>query len=104
MITTRGRVTGSAVTTAVGFIEHPGGVLVVAAGSEVADWALNLRSDARCTATIGDTTRAYEARELNESARSDAIRDLILKYGTPAERLGRGPAFELSPSSAGDRS
>jgi hypothetical protein len=26
-----------------------------------------------------------------------AVRELILKYGTPAERLGRGPAFRLRP-------
>jgi len=26
-----------------------------------------------------------------------AVRELILKYGTPAERLGRGAAYRLRP-------
>jgi hypothetical protein len=33
-----------------------------------------------------------------------AIRDLILRYGTPAERLGSGPAFRIravEPASTG---
>jgi len=79
--------------------------LLVAAGDEEADWALNLRSFARCTATIGERTTDYEAHELSGRARSDAIRELILKYGTPAERLGRGPAFrlELGGLNAGSR-
>ena len=32
--------------------------------------------------------------------RSDAIVALILRYGTPAERLGAGPAFRLEPTDA----
>ena len=80
-----------------GFAELPGGRLYVAAGSRDADWALNLRSNTSCTATIGERTGRYEARQLDEPARNEAIRALILKYGTPAERLGWGPAFELTP-------
>jgi len=34
-------------------------------------------------------------RPLDGAARNAAIGALILKYGTPAERLGRGPAFRL---------
>ncbi|HET9850999.1 MAG TPA: hypothetical protein VFP56_00670 [Candidatus Limnocylindrales bacterium] len=30
-----------------------------------------------------------------------AIRELILRYGTTAERLGRGPAFRLRRQSPG---
>jgi len=97
LLETRGRVSGNLVSTAVGFVEEANGSLVVAAGSEDADWALNLRFTARCTATIGERTFACEARELSDEARSAAIRSLILKYGTPAERLGRGPAFLLQP-------
>jgi hypothetical protein len=35
------------------------------------------------------------AEPLDGAARNAAIASLILKYGTPAERLGRGPAFRL---------
>jgi deazaflavin-dependent oxidoreductase (nitroreductase family) len=98
LLETRGRVTGAAVATPVGFVEQPDGVLLVAAGAEDADWALNLRHAAHCMATIGDRSGTYDATELVGRDRNDAITALILKYGTPAERLGRGPAFRLSPS------
>jgi len=35
------------------------------------------------------------AEPLDGAERNVAITALILKYGTPAERLGRGPAFRL---------
>jgi hypothetical protein len=92
-------VTGKPATTAVGFVELADGSLLVAAGSEDADWALNLRSDARCTALVGELSTRFVARELHDAERNDAITALILKYGTPAERLGRGPAFRLETSS-----
>ena len=38
---------------------------------------------------------ALVARELAGHKHAAAVRDLILKYGQPAERLGAGPAFEL---------
>jgi deazaflavin-dependent oxidoreductase (nitroreductase family) len=98
LLSTRGRVTGADVVTAVGFVEQPEGALVVAAGAEDADWALNLRHDALCTATIGELVSTYVAEELDGDQRNAAITSLILKYGTPAERLGRGPAFVLRPS------
>ena len=91
--------TGNPATTAVGFVEQADGSLLVAAGSEDADWALNLRSDARCTALVGELTTRFVARELHDAERNAAITALILKYGTPAERLGRGPAFRLEASS-----
>lgn len=96
LIVTRGRVSGDTVRTAVGFFEEVAGTLVVAAGSEMADWALNLRATPRCSAQIGDDTAEYEALELFDDERNQAITALILKYGTPAERLGRGPAFRLT--------
>ncbi len=91
--------TGHPTTTAVGFVEQADDSLLVAAGSEDADWALNLRSDARCSALVGELTTRYVARELHDAERNDAISALILKYGTPAERLGRGPAFRLETAS-----
>jgi hypothetical protein len=82
----------------VGFVDAPGGDLLVAAGEPDADWALNLLADPLATVTIGESSAAYRARELDGSERAAAIAALILRYGTPAERLGRGPAFRLTRS------
>lgn len=99
-IETRGRRTGRPVSAVVGFVERPDGTLVVAAGSPDAHWGLNLLHDPRCRVTLGE--RSFEARAtpLEEAGHAGAIRDLILRYGTPAESLGAGPAFELSPVSS----
>jgi deazaflavin-dependent oxidoreductase (nitroreductase family) len=98
LLETTGRVSGRADRTPEGFFNEYGGSLVVAAGAEEADWALNLQRDGRCRATIGDETADYDAFELTGAERHRAIAELILKYGTPAERLGRGPCFRLVPS------
>lgn len=95
LVETRGRVTGAPVRTAVGFVSEADGSLVVAAGADDADWALNLRRNPECMVTIGDETAVYRAAELDGDARNRAITALILKYGTPAEHLGSGPAFRL---------
>ncbi len=95
-IETRGRVTGRIARAAVGFVERPGGTLAVAAGSPDADWGRNLLEDPACRVTIGDRSWAATARELHGVEHAAAIRDLILRYGTPAESLGAGPAFELT--------
>lgn len=83
--------------TAVGFVEEPDGSILVAAGEPDADWALNLLDVGTATVTIGERTAAYEATELSGAERDAVITGLILRYGTPAERLGRGPAFRLNP-------
>ncbi len=100
MIETRGRRTQSIVRAAVGFIEEPDGSLLVAAGDAEAGWALNLLVDPLCDVTIGDRRTAVAAVQLDGADRARAIRELILKYGTPAERLGSGPAFRLVPTPA----
>ena len=46
---------------------------------------------------MGDRTWAAAAEELPRPEAAAVVRDLILRYGTPAERLGRGPAFRLRP-------
>ena len=97
LIETVGRVSGSPVRTAVGFVDEPDSELIVAAGSDVADWVLNLRAAATCRATIGDRVATYAAHEVAGAERAQAIARLILKYGTPAEGLGRGPVFRLVP-------
>lgn len=95
LLETRGRVTGRLVSTPVGFIEDPDGAWRVAAGDPQADWAQNLRADPRCRVTVGESVIDAAAEELSDPARAATIRDLILRYGTPAERLGLGPAFRL---------
>jgi deazaflavin-dependent oxidoreductase (nitroreductase family) len=97
LLETTGRVSGLPRRSAVGFVREPDGSLLVAAGSADAHWAANLLADPACHGTIGDERRAYGAEELDGPDRSRAIAELILKYGTPAERLGGGPAFRLRP-------
>jgi deazaflavin-dependent oxidoreductase (nitroreductase family) len=95
-IETRGRVTGRIARATVGFVERPDGTLAVAAGSPDAHWARNLLEDPACRVTMGDLSWAATARELHGAEHAAAVRDLILRYGTPAESLGAGPAFELA--------
>jgi deazaflavin-dependent oxidoreductase (nitroreductase family) len=97
LIETVGRKSGLPVRNAVGFIEGDDASLTIAAGSEDSDWALNLRANPACRATIGERVGAYEAHEIDGPERSTALNQLVLKYGTPAERLGRGPVFRLTP-------
>ena len=97
LIETVGRVSGSVASAAVGFIEEPDGSLLVAAGSDTSDWVLNLRAHSRARVSIADRSAAYAAVEADDEDRSRAVAELILKYGTPAERLGRGPVFRLRP-------
>jgi deazaflavin-dependent oxidoreductase (nitroreductase family) len=92
---TRGRSTGRPVAAAVGFVEEPDGSLLVAAGAPDADWARNLEADPRCRVTVEGQTADMTAAELDRAETSRTVVQLILKYGTPAERLGRGPAFRL---------
>lgn len=96
MLETVGRKSGRPVQSAVGFIEEEDGSMLVAAGSDTADWVLNLRGNPRSRATVGERTVEYDqAVELEGDGRSGTLVALILKYGTPAERLGRGPVFRL---------
>jgi deazaflavin-dependent oxidoreductase (nitroreductase family) len=92
---TTGRVSGSPARATVGFFERADGSIVVAAGSPRAHWALNLLADPHCRTTIADVSRDAVARPLEGAEHAAAVRELILKYGQPAESLGMGPAFEL---------
>jgi len=96
LLESRGRASGRVVRTPVGFVED-GEDLLVAAGTESTDWALNLRANPDCTVTIEDRTADYTATEVDDDRRARAVVALILKYGTPAERLGHGPVFRLFP-------
>jgi deazaflavin-dependent oxidoreductase (nitroreductase family) len=94
-IETTGRVTGRPARAVVGFVEREDGSLVVAAGSPDASWGRNLLQVPACRVTIADLTWIAEARPLAGAEHASAVRDLILRYGTPAEGLGDGPSFEI---------
>jgi deazaflavin-dependent oxidoreductase (nitroreductase family) len=101
MVETVGRITARPARAGVGFVQEADGSLLVAAGDASADWALNLQANTACRLTMESRTWAAVAEQLEGPERFMAIRELILKYGTPAERLGAGPAFRLRP--AGDQ-
>ena len=89
---------GRPVEVALGYVEEPDGSVLVAAGSPEADWARNLDADPHCRVTVGDATWPDATADPVSGAEAQrAVRELILKYGTPAEKLGRGPAYRLRP-------
>lgn len=92
---TRGRTSGRPVQVAIGYVDEPDGSLLVAAGSADADWARNLEADSRCRVALGEEQWHAIAEPLAGPDAHRAVRELILRYGTPAERLGTGPAFRL---------
>ena len=96
-IATRGRVTGRTARAVVGFIARSDASLVISAGSPNASWALNVLSEPSCRVTLGHTTFRATATVLSAAEHAEAVRDLILKYGTPAEGLGSGPSFVIRP-------
>ncbi len=79
-------------------MEEPDGSLLVAAGSPDAGWARNLEADRHCRVTLGDRTLEMVAEPLEAAEAARVVIALILRYGTPAEGLGRGPAFRLRPA------
>ena len=95
-MTTRGRRTGLARTVAVGYLDEPDGSILVAAGDR-AQWARNLFDDPAVAVEVGERRFDAIAEPLDPIDHALTIRGLILRYGTPAERLGRGPTFRLRP-------
>jgi hypothetical protein len=81
---------------AVGYLDEPDGSVLVAAGDR-AQWALNLMDDQEVEVEVGDRRFTADAELLEAGDHARAIRGLILRYGTPAERLGLGPSFRLRP-------
>lgn len=92
---TTGRRTGRPRIVTVGFMTGEGGSLLVAASSATTGWAANLRARPSCMVELNGERRPYIATKLGADQRASVVRELILKYGTPAERLGAGPAFRL---------
>jgi deazaflavin-dependent oxidoreductase (nitroreductase family) len=97
ILETRGRRSGLPRRAAVGFVTDRDGALLIAASTPGADWALNLLVSSECVVVREGVPRRYLARPLDEAGRQAAVAALILRYGTPAERLGAGPAFRLVP-------
>ncbi|HXI81912.1 MAG TPA: nitroreductase family deazaflavin-dependent oxidoreductase [Verrucomicrobiae bacterium] len=95
----RGRRSGESRSVNVGFVEEPDGSLLVAAGSPDAAWARNLLAEPDCTVTIGERMFLASAEPLDDDdpRRGRAVRELILRYGTPSEGLGSGLVFVIRP-------
>jgi deazaflavin-dependent oxidoreductase (nitroreductase family) len=94
-IETTGRRTGRPNVAFISFHAEADGSLLVAAASANASWAQNLQAEPAASVTIEDRTFAVLAEPLEGAEYANAIRELILKGGTPAERLGHGPGFRL---------
>lgn len=99
-IESQGRRSGLVRRAVVGFVERADGSLLVAAGSADTAWALNLLADPSCVVTISGRSFAAVAEPLDGAEHAAAVRDLVLRGGTPAEGLGHGPSFRLRPASA----
>lgn len=100
LIETRGRVSGRPARAHVGFVEAEDGAILVAAGP-AAHWAANLLANPACIVSVEGRTFQGIAEPLAGAELAFAIRALILRYGTPAEKLGSGPAFRVRPASRG---
>jgi deazaflavin-dependent oxidoreductase (nitroreductase family) len=103
-IETRGERTGLARPVTIGFADDiggPVGAVLVAAGSAETAWARNLLADPTCRVTLSGRSFAAVAEPLTGADHARAIRELILRYGTPAEGLGHGPSFRLRPAGDG---
>ena len=100
-IETRGARSGEVRAVTVGFVDD-GEAVLVAAGSTDTAWAGNLLADPWCRVRIGSRSFDAVAEPLDEAGHARAIRELILRYGTPAETLGHGPSFRLRPIDAAE--
>ena len=97
LLTTRGRVSGQPREVVVGYVDEPDGSVLVAANGPRSAWGLNLLADPALTVEIGERRFSAVAEELDRADHGRAVRDLILRYGTPSEGLGTGPSFRLRP-------
>ncbi len=98
LIETLGHHSGRPRQAVVGFVEAPDGSLLVAASG--ADDALGPQpalAEPRCLVEREGIRLEHRAIPLDERDHHATVAALIMKYGTPAERLGSGPAFRLVP-------
>ena len=59
-------------------------------------WARNLLADPRCRVRDEQGWRDCVATALEGDEHDATVTALVLRYGTPAERLGSGPSFRLA--------
>jgi len=99
-VETIGRRSGEPRAVTVGFVDDPSedGAVLVAAGAPNSAWALNLLENPACRVAVAERTFDAVAEPLEAKDHARAIAGMILRYGTPAEGLGRGPAFRLRPT------
>lgn len=99
IIETYGRTSGQLRPVSVGFIRDTADARTyrVAASDEATQWARNLRHTRACFVTVDGTRSPYVATPLDRAESHAVSTELILKYGTPSERLGGGQAFRLDP-------
>jgi deazaflavin-dependent oxidoreductase (nitroreductase family) len=97
-----GRSSGLPRRVTVGFVEDGDGSLLVAASEDVSHWVRNLIAEPRCRVERAGSVRSCRAVPLEGDAAHAAVAALILKYGTPAERLAGGPVFRLVPTTSPD--
>ena len=93
--------TGLTRSVTVGFIDDdvgPPGSVLVSAGAPESDWARNLLANPACRVELGERAFDAIAEPLTPAEHARAVRGLILRYGTPAEGLGRGESFRLRPA------
>ena len=83
----------------VGFVDGDDGSIVIAAGAPDTAWARNLLADPAVEVVAGGRSfrGSAELLEDRDPRRGRAVRDLILRYGTPSEGLGSGPIFVIRP-------
>ncbi len=92
---TRGRRSGLPRRVTIGFVDERDGTLLVAAADDATSWAANLAAEPACHVERDGRRARYLALALEGADHATAVSALILKYGTPSERLGGGPAFRL---------
>jgi hypothetical protein len=80
-------------------VGEPDGSILVAAGSLDRAWAANLLADPAVEVVVEGRSFTGEADVLEDRdpRRGRAVRELILRYGTPSEGLGSGPIFIIRP-------
>jgi deazaflavin-dependent oxidoreductase (nitroreductase family) len=103
-IEARGSRTGLPRPVTVGFVDDewtPGAILVAATAPDAA-WTTNLLADPACHVRVGGRSFNAVAEPLAGAEHARAVREMILRYGTPAEGLGRGPSFRLRPVGEAD--
>ena len=103
-IRARGGLTGEPRAVVVGFVDDadgPPGSLLVASGAAGSAWARNLLAYPDCHVETAGRSFDAVAEPLPSADHARAVRELILRYGTPAEGLGHGPSFRLRPVGPG---